>query len=101
MKQMILPLGNALTLLPMTSAASSQRAGAGFELYRPIYVSTRPKAAWRVLAERLRIAEREATRLNGLAWPVASVADVLKSVATQASQLAKALEDQFASLSGG
>lgn len=62
MRQTIGPLGDLLTHLPL-SPGSVDRAGPGFEVYRPLYISTQPSIAWAVVAERIALAIAECQRL--------------------------------------
>lgn len=100
MKRLVLPLGEILTLLPARTDAPEKRAGAGFEIYRPMYASSRPKSAWRLIRERLQLAEVEAGRLKVITWPQANVAIMLGSVQSALTTFRQALEDEIPNLPG-
>lgn len=79
MRHTIGPLGAHLTSLPLASG-TADRAGAGFELYRPMYISTQQALAWAVIVERLRLASAECARLLASGTLSADTAPVLTQV---------------------
>lgn len=62
MQKAIAPLGTILTKMPI-SDNSNKKAGPGFELYRPLYISDKPHLAWSVILERVQLAIAECDRL--------------------------------------
>jgi hypothetical protein len=88
MRETVEPLGKLLTLLPMKDDGSGQKAGPGFELYRPLYVAAKPEIAWCVVRERLQIAHDEANRLKNQTFPAKDMNTILDDVATAAASIA-------------
>lgn len=86
-------IGELLTDLPL-STGSVERAGAGFELYRPLYISDNPQIAWSLIVERLQLAIDECDRLlasGSLSTQATAALTAAKGAAGQAANNAKAL----------
>jgi len=63
MRQVIRPLGEQLTRLPMGPDHPELNAGPGFEIYGEEPLSTRPRVAWDVFLERLDLHGKQAQNL--------------------------------------
>lgn len=87
MKVMIKPLGRLLTRMPIASPPSGFNAGPGFELYRPLYISTDRKIAWTTIRERFTLARDEATRLQGAAQVPAEVSALMQRIVNASNQV--------------
>lgn len=93
MRRSIGPIGELLTELPITPG-SVDRAGAGFELYRPLYISNTPQIAWNLIVERLQLAMDECDRLvssGALSSEATTVLTSAKAAALQAATIARTL----------
>ena len=64
MFQLIEPLGQLLTTLPLGSNAPGKTAGASFEIYRTGYMLPHRYAAWSVLSERFLELAKSCAKLN-------------------------------------
>jgi hypothetical protein len=78
MTDVVRPLGEALTRLPMGPHAPGKTAGPGFQLYGDDTCLVAVKIAWRILLERL---DREAAEAKRLIATVAALTTVADSIA--------------------
>ncbi len=93
MRRAVGPIGELLTELPL-APGSVDRAGAGFELYRPLYISDNPQIAWNLIAERLQLAMDECDRLvssGALSSEATAVLVAANASALQAATIARTL----------
>jgi hypothetical protein len=88
MFELILPLGELLTRLPISSAYPDLTAGPNFEIFRTGYILPHRHSAWRLMQERLGELGEMATQLAKLSKAPAELNQVVASLRGFASKLA-------------
>lgn len=88
MFELILPLGELLTRLPVSSAYPDLTAGPNFEIFRTGYILPHRQAAWRLMQERLLELGEMAVQLANLSNAPAELNQVATSLRSFASKLA-------------